>query len=60
MYREMAITKEMKQYLTFVHSIAGTLKSNPQLHKAGSSFRTILNGINTPTEKLAEVAEYEL
>ena len=60
MYREKTITKEMKQYLTFVHPKAGTLKGNPKLHKAGAPFRTIVNGINTPTEKLADAAEYEL
>ena len=60
MYRQKAITKEMKQYLTFVHPKAGTLNGNPKLHKAGAPFRTIVNGINTPTAKLAEVADYEL
>ena len=54
------ITKDMKQYLTFVNPKAGSLKGNPKLHKSGAPFRTIVSGINTPTEKMAKVAEYEL
>ena len=36
------------------------MKGNPNLPKSGTPFRTIVSGINTPTEKLAEVAEDEL
>ena len=57
MHRDGVITKDMKQYLTFVNPKAEPLKGNPKLHKSGAPFRTIVNGINTPTEKLAEVAE---
>ena len=60
MHRDGVITKDMKQYLTFVNPKAGSLKGNPKLHKSGAPFRTIVSGINTPTEKMAEVAEYEL
>ena len=60
MHRDGVITKDMKQYLSFVNPKAGSLKGNPKLHKSGAPFRTIVSGINTPTEKLAEVAEYEL
>ena len=57
MHRNDVITKDMKQYLTFVNPKAGSLKGNPKLQKSGAPFRTIVNSINTPTEKLAEVAE---
>ena len=49
----------MKQYLTFVNSKAGPLIGNPKLHKSCAPFSTIVSGINTQTEKLAEVAEYK-
>ena len=39
---------------------AGSLKGNPKLHKNNAPMRTIVNGMNTATEKLAELAEYEL
>ena len=51
MYKEEAITKEMKAYLTFVHPKAGSSKGNPKLHKNGAPFRTIVSGISTPKEK---------
>ena len=60
MHRDGVITKDMKQYLTFVNPKAGSLKGNPKLHKSGAPFRTIFSGINTPTEKMAKVVEYEL
>ena len=50
----------MEQYLTFVNPKAGSLKGNQNLHKSGTPFRTFISGINTPTKKLAEVAEDEL
>ncbi|XP_045208770.2 uncharacterized protein LOC123560670 [Mercenaria mercenaria] len=60
MYREGAISKEMQAYLIPRYPRSGKLNGNPKLHKPGAPLRTIVNGINTPTEKLAEVAEYEL
>ena len=54
------ITKDMKQYLTYVNPKAGSLKGNPKLHKSGAPFRTLVSGINTPKEKLVEVAEYKV
>ena len=48
MFKEEAITKEMKQYLTFVHPNAESLKGNPKLHKTGAPFRTIISAISTP------------
>ena len=38
----------------------GRLKGNPKIHKAGNPMRTIISGIGTATEKLAEVAEGKL
>ena len=35
MHRDGVITKDMKQYLTFVNPKAGSLKGNPKLHKSG-------------------------
>ena len=60
MHRDSVISKDMKQYITFVNRKAGSLKGNPKLHKSGAPFRTIVSVINTPTEKMAEVAEYKL
>ena len=60
MYREGAISKDMQQYLIPRYPRAGELKGNPKLHKQGAPMRTIVNGINTATERLAEVAEHEL
>ena len=60
MYREGAISKDMQQYLIPRYPRAGELKGNTKLHKQGAPMRTIVNGINTATERLAEVAEHEL
>ena len=60
MHRDSVISKDMKQYITFVNRKAGSLKGNPKLHKSGAPFRTIVSVINTPTEKMAEVAEHKL
>ena len=38
----------------------GRLKGNPNLHKERKPLRTIVNGIGTPTEKMAEIAEFQL
>ena len=60
MYREGAVSKEMQQYLVPKYAKSGRLKGNPKLHKEGAPYRTIVSGIGTPTERLAELAEYEL
>ena len=36
------------------------LKENPKLHKTRAPLRIIISGLNTATEKVAEVAEFEL
>ena len=60
MYKEGVINKDLQQYLTPKYPKNGKLKGNPKLHKNGAPFRTIVSGVNTPTERMAEVAEYEL
>ena len=60
MYRDGAISKDIKQFLIPRYPKAGSLKGNPKLHKNNAPMRTIVNGMNTATEKLAELAEYEL
>lgn len=60
MHREGAISDDLKQYLTPRYSQKGKLKGNPKLHKPNAPYRTIVSGIGTPTERLAEVAEHEL
>ena len=39
---------------------AGNVKANPKMHKKDVPIRTIVSGINNPTEKMAEVVESEL
>jgi hypothetical protein len=60
MYADRAITKELRQYLIPRYPTAGKLKGNPKLHKQGAPYRVIVSGMDTATEKMAEVAEYEL
>ena len=60
MNRDGAISDELKQYLLARYVQKGKLKGNPKLHKQNAPYRTIVSGIDTPTEKLAEVAEHEL
>ena len=60
MYREGAISKDMQQYRIPRYPRGGERKGNPKPHKQGAPMQTIVNGINTATERLAEVAEDEL
>jgi hypothetical protein len=60
MFKDKQISKDMQQYLIPRYPRPGRLKGNPKIHKSGAPMRTIVNGMNTPTEKLAEVAEHEL
>ena len=60
MLREGEISKDMLQYLVPRYPKAGSLKGNSKMHKSGAPMRTIVSGINTPTEGFVEVAEYEL
>ena len=60
MAKDGVISKEIQQYLIPKHSKAGKLKGNQKIHNESVTYRAIVSGIGTPTEKLAEVAEYEL
>ena len=60
LYRDGVISDDLKQYLTPRYAGKGKLKGNPKLHKPNAPYRTIVSGIGTPTEKLAEFAEHEL
>ena len=60
MYKEGVINKDLQKYLIPKYPKNGKLKGNPKLHKDGVPFRTIVSGTNTPTERMAEVAEHEL
>ena len=60
MYKNGHINDELKKYLVPKLAKPGRLKGNPKLHKKKRPLRTIVNGIGTPTEKMAEVAEFQL
>ena len=60
MNRDGLVSDDLKQYLTPRYVQKGKLKGNPKRHKANAPYRTIVSGIGTPTEKLAELAEHEL
>ena len=60
MAKDDVISKGMQQYIIPKHSKAGKLKYSPKIRKESAPYRAIISGICTPTEKLAEVAEYEL
>ncbi|WP_179117283.1 hypothetical protein, partial [Solemya velum gill symbiont] len=60
MHRDGAISDDLKTYLVPKYVQSGKLKGNPKLHKPTATYRAIVSGIGTPTEKMAEVAEHEL
>ena len=60
MVRDGTATKEMQQYLMPKYVQAGKLKGNPKIRMANVPLRTIGEGMDTPTERIAELAEYEL
>ena len=60
MFKEGVINKDLQQYLIPKYPKNGKLKGNQKLHKDGAPFRTIVSGVNTPTERMAEVAEHKL
>ena len=49
----------MYQYLIPKRSSTGKLKGNPKIHKDNDPLRTIVSGIKTPTERLAELKDYK-
>ena len=60
MYKKGHISSDMRRYMIPKTAKPGRLKGNPKLHKKGNPMRTIVSGIGTPTEQMAEVAEKEL
>ncbi|XP_045178135.2 uncharacterized protein LOC123538232 [Mercenaria mercenaria] len=60
MCRDGLISKKLKDYLIQKHPVTGKLKGNPKIHKRENPYRTIVSGIGTATERMAEVAEKEL
>ncbi|XP_053403160.1 uncharacterized protein LOC128558275 [Mercenaria mercenaria] len=60
MCRDGLISKKLKDYLIQKHPVIGKLKGNPKIHKRENPYRTIVSGIGTATERMAEVAEKEL
>ncbi|CAG2246908.1 unnamed protein product [Mytilus edulis] len=54
------IDKDMKKYLLPKGTCPGKVQANPKLHKQNHPVRTIINGRNHPTEKIAEIVENEL
>ncbi|XP_052262490.1 uncharacterized protein LOC127866129 [Dreissena polymorpha] len=60
LYKKGSIDSDIKRYLTSGVGTSGKLQGNPKLHKHGMPLRTIVNGRNHPTEKMAEMVENEL
>ena len=60
MYKKGHTSLDIKYYLVPKYSRPSQLKSNTKLHKKVNSLRTIVNGISTPTEKMAQFAVKEL
>ncbi len=60
LFKNGIISKKLQQYLIPKYPSRGKLKGNPKIHKKGNPYRTIVNGIGTSTERMAEVAEKEL
>ena len=54
MYKQGVISSELRQYLLPSICHPGRLKGNPKIHTAGNPMRTIISGIGTATEKVAE------
>ena len=59
-YHQGYIPKEMQQCLVPRYSEPGWLKGNQKLHKTRAPLHTIISGLNTAAEKIAEPAEFEL
>ena len=60
MAKRNVITTDEKRYLLPSEIRPGKLQANPKLHKQNVLFRTIVNGRNHPTERLAEFVEKQL
>ena len=51
MNRDGLVSDDLKQYPMLRYVEKGKLKGNPKLHKTNASYRTIVSGVGTPTEK---------
>ncbi|XP_052218012.1 uncharacterized protein LOC127835615 [Dreissena polymorpha] len=60
LYKKGSIDSDLKRYLTSGGGTSGKLQGNMKRHKPGMPLRTIVNGRNHPTEKMAEIVENEL
>ncbi|MCG7879722.1 MAG: GIY-YIG nuclease family protein [Candidatus Thiodiazotropha endolucinida] len=60
MYKRGSISNEMKSYLVPSDVRQGKVQGNPKIHKDGNPLRTIVNGRGHPTERVAELVEFEL
>ena len=60
MYKQKLITKDSKDYFIPNGIQPGKVQGNPKIHKKNHPFRTIINGSNHTTEKMAKVVEQEL
>ncbi|XP_052259629.1 uncharacterized protein LOC127863996 [Dreissena polymorpha] len=57
LYKMGSIDSDLRRYLTSSSGTSGKLQSNPKLHKPGMPLRTIVNGRNHQTEKMAAIVE---
>ena len=60
LFKRGVIDNDMRKYLLPKGTCPGKVQANPKLHKKNHSVRTIINGRNHPTEKIAEIVENEL
>ena len=60
MYKRGSINEDLKKYMLPSDCGAGKLQANPKLHKNNMPVRTIVNGRNHPTARMAEVVEDQL
>ena len=59
MYKQKFITKDLKDYLIAKSTQPGKTQGNPKIYKKNHPVRTVINGSNHATEKMAKVVEQE-
>ena len=60
LFNEGLINDKIKTYMMPRNSRIGRVKANPKMHKQDVPIRTIISGVNHPTERMAEIVEKEL
>ena len=60
MHNQKLITKYLKDYLIPKGTQPGKAQDNPKIYKKKHPFRTIINGSNHATQKMATVVEQKL